>query len=104
MTEFIKVLQVDDIPVGKNRAVEAFGQSVLLCRTAEGVFAVANECTHQKTPLEGGRMRGCYIFCPLHGVRFDLRSGVPNGTLTSVPLECFETRINDDAIEIAQRK
>lgn len=102
MAEFMRVLEEVDLPAGTNRAVEAFGQSVLLCRTADGVYAVANECTHQKQALEGGRMRGNFLFCPLHGVRFDLRTGCPTGTLTDKPVRRFEVRISDGQIEIAR--
>ncbi|WP_130304555.1 Rieske 2Fe-2S domain-containing protein [Advenella incenata] len=103
MNDFLRVLDEVDLPVGTNRAIEVFGRSVLLCRTAEGVFAVANECTHQKMPLEGGRMRGCYLFCPTHGVRFDLRSGTPTGNLTTTPLRCFDVRVSNGGIEIAHK-
>lgn len=103
MTEFVRVLSEEELAVGANKAVEAFGQSVLLCRTTDGVFAVANECTHQKMPLEGGRMRGCFLFCPAHGVRFDLRTGTPTGTLTTKPLHCFDARISEGGVEIAPR-
>lgn len=102
MTEFVPVLEEAQLPAGKNKAVEAFGQSVLLCRTADDLYAVANECTHQKLALEGGRIRGNSIFCPAHGVRFDLRTGCPTGTLTDKPLQRFEARISDGQIEIAR--
>lgn len=102
MPDFIRVLNEEDLPAGENRAVDAFGTSVLICRTAEGIFAVTNECTHQKNPLEGGRMRGHHIFCPVHGVRFDLRNGCPAGRLTDQPLQCFEVRARDGGIEVAQ--
>lgn len=103
MAEFVRVLQEEELPVGKNRAVEAHGRSILLCRTADGIFAITNECTHQKMALEGGRMRGNAIFCPEHGVRFDLRTGCPSGTLTDQPLQCFDVRIADGFIEVAPR-
>lgn len=101
MTEFLRVLNEADLPVGSNKAVDAFGTSVLLCRTTEGIFAIANECTHQNFALEGGRIRGNAIFCPEHGVRFDLRTGCPTGTLTERPVRCFEVRVSEGVIELA---
>jgi nitrite reductase/ring-hydroxylating ferredoxin subunit len=102
MTEFMRVLKEAELPAGTNRAVEAFSQSVLLCRTTDGLHAVTNECTHQKLALEGGRMRGNFLFCPVHGARFDLRTGCPTGTLTDKPLRRLEARMSDGWIEIAQ--
>lgn len=104
MAEFINVLAETELPVGSKKAVVAFGKSVLLCHSAEGIFAIKNECTHQQVALEGGRLRGCAIFCPEHGVRFDLRTGSPAGTLTDKPVECFEVRIVGGNIEIAERE
>jgi 3-phenylpropionate/trans-cinnamate dioxygenase ferredoxin subunit len=34
------------------------------------------KCTHAFTPLERGILtRGCDVQCPLHGARFDIRTG-----------------------------
>ena len=104
MAEFVRVMDEADLAAGSNKAVEAFGQSVLLCRTTDGIYAIANECTHQKTALEGGRQRGTAIFCPEHGVRFDLRTGCPTGTLTNIPVRRFKARIADGGIEVSERE
>ena len=101
MTEFVRVVEEAELPVGGKKAVEAFGRSVLLCRTADGIHAIVNECTHQKMALEGGRMRGHHIFCPEHGVRFDLRTGCPTGNLTDKPVQRFAVRVSDGWIEVA---
>lgn len=103
MAEFARVLPEVELAIGTNRAVDVHGQSVLLCRTSDGIFAVANECTHQKMALEGGRVKGNAIFCPEHGVRFDLRTGCPTGSLTNQPLECFDVRISEGFVEVARR-
>ena len=36
-----------------------------------------------------------------HGVRFDLRDGVPMGQLTREPLPTYELRVVDGMIEVA---
>jgi 3-phenylpropionate/trans-cinnamate dioxygenase ferredoxin subunit len=43
-------------------------------------------------------MKACFLFCPLHGVRFDLRDGSPAGTLTDEPIPTWPVKIEDDHI------
>ena len=93
-----RVAALADVPEGGNRAFDMGGRSVLLCRTAAGVFAVENRCSHQLAGLEGGKVRGPHLFCPLHGVRFDMRTGEPNGTLTRKPIIVYPISVEDDEV------
>lgn len=90
------LMKLADLPVGANKAFKINGQSVLLCNTTTGVYAVENRCTHQLAPLEGGRIRGHLLFCPKHGQRFDLRDGTTSGPLTKVALTTFAVTIDGD--------
>lgn len=76
------------------------GTSVLVCKTPAGFFALENRCSHQDSPLHEGRVRGTFIFCPLHGVRFDLRTGAPSGTLTTTPVRTYPVTVENETIEI----
>lgn len=96
----IAVAPLAELPQGGARAFTVGDQSVLLVRSDEQVFAVENRCSHAYQPLEAGRVRGCYIFCPLHGMRFDLRTGEPSGTLTRAPLKTWPTCIVDGIVHI----
>lgn len=89
-----------ELAEGEGRALVIAGVDVLLCRTREGYFAVANRCSHQMSPLAGGKIRGCYIFCPLHGARFDLRDGKPIGQITDKYLTTFDLRLANGAVYI----
>lgn len=97
----VHVAALDDIPVGTNRAFDIEGRSVLIARTSHGVFAVENQCSHALQPLEGGKMKAVHIFCPLHGVRFDLRDGSPSGNTTRMSIRTWPVTIDDGQILIA---
>jgi 3-phenylpropionate/trans-cinnamate dioxygenase ferredoxin subunit len=101
MSEFLAVLAIGELADGSSRAVEVQGQSVLICRSGEQLHAVANRCSHQRRPLEGGRIRDRHITCPVHGVRFDLSSGKPLGSLTQVSIAVFPLRVMDGWIEVS---
>lgn len=84
-----------------SHAIEVAGQSVLLCNSGGTHFAIQNECTHQESPLAGGRVRNGFVSCPLHGVKFELSTGEPYGNLTRVPLKTYTVKDEDGMIVIS---
>ena len=101
MTDYQPAFSDTELADNDSRAVIINGSMVLICRAAGELYAVQNRCTHQEAELEGGRIRGCFISCPLHGVRFDLRDGTPMGQLTRKALSTYEVRVMDGMIEVA---
>jgi len=101
VTDFQAAFPEAELSDNDSRAVTISGSKVLICRAAGELYAVENRCTHQEAELEGGRIRGCFISCPLHGVRFDLRDGTPMGQLTREALPIYEVRVLDGMIEVA---
>lgn len=95
---FVKICAAPDIGVNESKAFDVGGRSVLVCNTKEGLFAVSNICTHQLQALEGGKLRGHFIFCPLHGQRFNLKDGSTAGQLTDKPLDTFRLKIDNGDI------
>jgi 3-phenylpropionate/trans-cinnamate dioxygenase ferredoxin subunit len=93
-----RIAALGEVPEGGNRAFDVEGRSILLCRSSAGVFAADNICSHAFSYLEGGRVKGVYLFCPLHGVRFDLRSGAPSGNLTKKSLSVYPVRVEGDEV------
>ncbi len=86
---------LDDIPDNGNRAFEAAGKPILVARTPMGLFAVGAICSHQQQLLEGAKQKACFIFCPLHGIRFDLRTGSPAGSLTDKPIPTYAVGVEE---------
>lgn len=101
MENFQAVFPAEELAPNASRAVELDGVNVLVCHAGGEFYAVINECTHQASALEGGRIRNCFISCPLHGARFDLRDGSTKGQLTQVPLKTFPVRVVDGQVEVA---
>lgn len=101
MSDFIPVLDMSQLPETGSVAVQAHGKSILICRSGDNFHAIANRCSHQQQPLEGGHVRGRFIACPFHGVRFDLQTGIPLGALTKIAIDVYPLRIVDEQIEVA---
>ena len=98
---FRQVMPLEELPANASKAVVIEDRDILFCNAKGEIYAVQNMCTHQRSKLEGGRIRNCKISCPLHGVMFDLKTGEPRGQLTNVPLETFPVRVVDGMIEVA---
>ena len=100
MAEFQTVAHIVDVPANGSVALELDGLPLLVCNTGDDVVVVENRCSHQDQPLEGGRIRNGYIFCPIHGMRYKLSDGEAVGQLTRVPIKVFETRVVDGEVQV----
>ena len=87
-----------DLDDNSSKDLTVDGKKILVCKSNGEFYAVENNCTHQKAELTDGRIRNCFLSCPLHGVRFDLRNGVPKGELTKVPLTTYKVSVSDDGL------
>ncbi len=90
----------EEVPKGGTFVVAHKGEQVLLVRTDHGVFAVENRCSHAYQELAEGKVRKVFIFCPLHGLRFDLRNGCPKGDLTDKPIKAWKCAETDEGIAV----
>ena len=76
MSNWTKVVALQDIPMLGSRVVDAGELKVAVFRTAgDMVFAIKNECPHKKGPLSEGIVHGTSVTCPLHNWKIDLASG-----------------------------
>ena len=81
-----KVLRLDD------------GREILVLRVEGGYYAVHNVCSHAYAEMGGADLDGYELACPLHGAKFDIRTG-RNLTPPAVrPLNTFATRVQDGRV------
>jgi nitrite reductase (NADH) small subunit len=72
----IKLGPASDIPPGEGRVYQVEGERIAVFRTrAHQVYAVQAECPHKRGPLADGLVGGETVICPLHGWKFDLKTG-----------------------------
>lgn len=99
MPEFQTLIHTVDVPENGSVALEMEGVNLLVCNSGGEFMVVENRCSHQEQPLEGGRIRNGYIFCPIHGMRYKLVDGEAVGQLTRVPIKVFETRVEEGLVQ-----
>ncbi len=85
------------------KCVAIDGRRILLVHAPDGIHAVDELCTHEDASLALGCIKGQWIKCPLHGSRFDLRTGTPLDEPANVPLTVYAVKIEDDDILIQTR-
>ena len=100
MPEYRTITRVVDVPANGSKLVAVDGQELLVCNSRDEIHVVENRCSHQDQPLDGGRVRNGYIFCPVHGMRFKLATGEAIGQLTRIPLCVFDSRIVDGEVQV----
>ena len=100
MAAFVPAFPDAELDNNSSRPIELEGKKVLVCRASGELYAVENRCSHQEAELAGGRIRSCFISCPLHGVRFNLKDGEPMGQLTRVAITTYPVRVVEGMIEV----
>ena len=104
MTEFMKVALTSEIPEGTLKRIKVGNRQFVVAHTADGFYAVRDECTHEAVPLSDGGVDGNEIICAAHGARFDLKSGAVAAPPAIVPLETIELKIEGDEIFVSLKQ
>jgi nitrite reductase/ring-hydroxylating ferredoxin subunit/uncharacterized membrane protein len=100
--EFVAVLPETELKDDKPTRALHHCVPILLVRSGEQIFALAETCSHSSGPLAEGKLIGNSIVCPYHNSRFALEDGrVLNGPAVH-PQPCLEVRVRDGQIEVRQ--
>jgi len=75
MSRQIPVCPVDELTQGQRKLVFVEGRSLVLFNVGGAIYAIDNDCPHNGASLASGKLEGCVLQCPAHGLRFDLRTG-----------------------------
>ena len=69
------VMVVDDLQEGTSKALTMNGTEVAVFRCGNQLYALQNRCPHAGGSLADGTVEGDEVICPLHGYRFNIRTG-----------------------------
>ena len=94
-----QVSKETEFPADGKLSAKAGEWQALIVREGDEYFAYNDCCTHQAAALSGGRVRRGTIMCPLHGARFEVKSGRCVGGAYPA-LKSFAVRISDGMIEV----
>lgn len=100
MADFVKLATIHDLPDGGMRAVEHHGRRIALFRVGDTVYATDDICSHDYAELSDGFFDSddCVVECPLHGSRFDVRTGRALTLPAFKPIDVFEVQCQGDDV------
>jgi 3-phenylpropionate/trans-cinnamate dioxygenase ferredoxin subunit len=102
MADFVKAVDVDEIPEGGAAVVEVDGREVAIVHTGGRFFALQNDCTHAGHPIgEGDVISEGVIECPGHGANFNVETGEVISGPADEPLETYDVQVVDGAVQVA---
>ena len=65
-----------DIPEGSAKLVRLQGEEIAVFKQDGKLCAIQNACPHEGGQLSKGWIEGEAVVCPLHGYKFDLKTGI----------------------------
>ena len=74
-TGAVPVIRPEELREGTARAVTVNGTEVAVFKCQGRLYGIQNRCPHEGAPLSGGAVDGEEVVCPLHGYRFNLKTG-----------------------------
>ncbi len=99
-TETFNVGPLSDFPENSMKAVEINDESILVIHQDGKVYAMPNECTHAKFPLDDGSLLEGKIKCQYHGATYNLETGAA-GFPAVKKIRLFTASIEEDNIVVS---
>ena len=101
MSEFHKLAKADEVAPGEVKQYQIEGRPVALCNVDGELYAFEDVCTHAFAHLSEGGLESGQIKCPLHGAKFDVKTGkaLSLPAVTAVPTH--ELKVEDGNVYIA---
>jgi nitrite reductase/ring-hydroxylating ferredoxin subunit len=99
MSRWVKIAEVDDVPLGMGRAFKIEGDSIAVFNVDGRLFAIDDSCPHQGSSLAMGRLDGCIVTCRSHGLKVNVTGGTE---LPGIGLNtrCFPLEARPDGLYV----
>lgn len=93
----INLGDIDQIPIGQGRCFLFKEEEIAVFRSRGGeIFAIENKCPHRQGPLAEGIIGAGKVICPLHGHKFDLKTG--KGSESAECVRIFNVSIENNQL------
>ena len=92
---FVNLASIDEIPEGKMKHAEIDGNEILVANTDGKFYALCDRCSHTNAPLSMGNLKDNAMTCPMHGARFDIKTGkkISDPTMPSINMDSLPSNL-----------
>ena len=103
MNSFVKVTTKDCIQGKCGTLVQVNGNDVVIFSREGSLYATSNVCSHQHfSMLHKGDVDGFEVTCPMHGWKYDVRTG--ESTNGQGRIRSYKVRIDGNDVYIASHE
>jgi 3-phenylpropionate/trans-cinnamate dioxygenase ferredoxin component len=96
-----RVAALADLEPESLTLVEVENTPICVARTESGdVYAINDICSHEEYSLSAGEIWDTEVECPIHGSRFDLRTGRPNALPAVEPVPTYAVEVEGDDVYV----
>ena len=82
------------------KRIDVRGRRILLANVEGRFYAADDACTHEEASLSAGFLKGELVKCPLHGSRFNVRTGEALEEPAEENLKTYPVRLEGERILI----
>jgi nitrite reductase/ring-hydroxylating ferredoxin subunit len=97
---WVSVSKLNAVEVGEVIGVRAGDLDIALYNIEGRIYATHNICTHAHALLSDGWLEEDIIECPLHGGRFEVKTGKGLGAPITCDVRTLPVRVEDDVIQV----
>ena len=101
MAEFHKLAAADEVGPGEIKQYIVDDRFVALCNVDGDYHAFEDVCTHQFTHLSEGEFTDSEVKCPLHGAKFDVKTGAARSLPAVKPVPKHEVKVENGNVYVA---
>jgi nitrite reductase/ring-hydroxylating ferredoxin subunit len=101
VADFHTLGTVDEVGPGEIKQYLVENRFVALCNVEGEFHAFEDVCTHQFTHLSEGEFAGSEVKCPLHGAKFDVKTGAAKSLPAVKPVPKHEVRVENGSVYVA---
>ena len=100
MSKFVDVARVSDLAPGEMKWVAADGQRLLLANVDGALYAISDQCGHERASLSRGKLDGHMVECPRHFATFDIRTGRLISGPLSEDVVVYKLKVEGDTVYV----
>lgn len=100
--EWTAVARLSELPQDGMKRVHARGIPVLITRSPDHLYAIAETCSHAGGPLAEGQRDGDVITCPWHGSQYCLKTGALLRGPSTYDQPRYHVRVSDGWVEVRE--